>query len=205
MATTNSKKYFDVSKPGKTPANATSRPVIVTNRSIVKDPTLKEEDDNEEAQSPLPKTASKVIAPPRTDDADTTVEPAKEGSASEPDTAKPKPTDAKEPEPEVETTQEEEPANVPDVDDQIDPGRKDEKRAEELNEAEKAKQEQLDKLVASGKYTVPIGHIKRNRRVRRTLGIVVILLLLAAISVFLLMDAGIIKTSVTLPVDLIHN
>jgi hypothetical protein len=41
------KQVFDVAKPGKTPPTSTSRPIIVTHQSMVKDPTLVEDSSAE--------------------------------------------------------------------------------------------------------------------------------------------------------------
>ena len=116
MATNNTKKYFDVSKPGKTPASATSRPVIVTNRAIVKDPTLKEE-EAEDVRSPLLKTVSKVIAPPK-EEVEKTAEEAPKEETQASVTEAPEPEKVEEPA----VVPEDEVKNIPDVDDQVDPG-----------------------------------------------------------------------------------
>ena len=59
------KQVIDVHKPGKTAASATAKPVIVTNRQILRDPMV-----TDEATTPIdepkvaPSIAAKVVAPP---------------------------------------------------------------------------------------------------------------------------------------------
>lgn len=76
---TTSPQIYDVAKPGKfTPADATSRPVIVTNRAIMRDPMMASGAANgtvESAES-RPATAAKVIIKPLTG-----TEPAEETAA----------------------------------------------------------------------------------------------------------------------------
>lgn len=47
----NSKKFFDVAKPGKTMPSSSSRPAIVGHRTLLKDPMMTEEMTNEETNN----------------------------------------------------------------------------------------------------------------------------------------------------------
>lgn len=93
-----SAKYFDVSKPGKTPPNASSRPAIVGHRTIVKDPMLNlpiEVSDGEPKAEAAHTTLTKIkLIPPSeiakqadakaAKAADETVEPAPEKAKDDP-------------------------------------------------------------------------------------------------------------------------
>lgn len=211
MATSSSdKKFFDVSKPGKTPAGSTSRPVIVTNRPMVKDSTLRTEDEKaDDKPLPLLKSEGKIVAPLNDSEEKSTAKPdevpeeetAEDKPQTEDKTEAPVSEDASEPDAKTDSD-----AGTGAVDDdQIDPGRKDQKKAVELSAAEKARQEHIERLVQSGKYSVPVGHIKRNRRARRAFSVIILVLLLGIVTADLLVDAGIVKTDIKLPVDLIKN
>lgn len=71
-----SMKIFDVSKPGKSAAGATSRPVIIANRPIIKDPmvTLGESGEAKETDSPA---AIKVVIKPISETANQTKDSSK--------------------------------------------------------------------------------------------------------------------------------
>lgn len=63
------KKHFDVAKPGLSPADPSARPVIVSNRPLLKDPTIiyKEDDEINPEAVEKPKTLTKStikIQPP---------------------------------------------------------------------------------------------------------------------------------------------
>ncbi len=51
---TSSPKAFDVFLPGKAPASATSRPVITTNKPLVKDSTLADKPSHPAVEEPMP-------------------------------------------------------------------------------------------------------------------------------------------------------
>lgn len=218
------KKFFDVSKPGKVPAEATSRPVIVTNRSMVKDPTLKHAEatavetaadkEQPEEDKKLISSSAKTIEPisdnlkqEKSKEVPKNEEPVKDTAKNDQSEVPP------EQKAEDDTSQKQElPDNVntnkdkdtPD-NDQVELGRAEQKKKAELTEAQKAQKEKIDKLILDGKYFVPTGHIKRNRKVRKVLIASLIVLLLGLIAADLLVDAGIIKTSIKPPIDLIEN
>lgn len=101
MATKKSTKAFDIHKPGKTTPDASARPTIVTNRTLKRDPMMRE--DTAAASEPAPEqTGFKPhtelkIQPLHSDitpeDSPVTAEPAAAEPASEPA----KPTDNPEP------------------------------------------------------------------------------------------------------------
>jgi hypothetical protein len=188
------KKFHDIAKPGKTPASSTSKPVIVTNRSMVKDPTLKS--DDQVAAEPLVKSEAKIIAPPKDLETENTDEKQPK-AAEEPDA----PSEPKSTENAAEGTE----SNTDKDDEQIDVGRKQRQKEAALSEADKAKNEHIERLVASGRYAVPVGHIRRNKRLRSVFVIVLLLILLAFAAADLLIDAGVIKTDIQPVINLIDN
>ncbi len=165
-ADSDDKKYFDVSQPGKTAPEPTGRPIIVANRSMVKDSTLTHQSDDEPDASKKTSTSvgskseAKSVNPPHEDD----IKAKKSEEDTKKDSEKPE-----EPKADDETQSD---------DDQIAPGRVDEKKAVELTEAEQIRKKEMDKLIASGKYVVPIGHIERNRKVRRAAAVLIAILVL---------------------------
>jgi hypothetical protein len=102
MATKKSTKAFDIHKPGKTAPDASARPTIVTNRTLKRDPMMRE-DPAVSASEPAPEQAEfkphteLKIQPLHSDitpeDSPVTTEPA----AAEPATEPAKPTDNPEP------------------------------------------------------------------------------------------------------------
>ncbi len=213
MATNdNDKKILDVSKPGKTPPASTSRPIIVTNRPMVKDDTVtssdKTDDESKTSQKPddkpLVKSESKVIAPLNPDASED--KPTEDKSKKAESTSK---SDAQTTEKSTDTPAEEseksEVGNETTATEQIPGGRAEQQKQAEMSEAEKAQKDKTDKLIAEGKYAVPIGHIKRNRRARKVLTILLLVVLLGIVAADLLVDAGIIQTNIKPPIDLIKN
>jgi hypothetical protein len=57
------KRIIDVQHPDKTPANDTSKPVIVTNRPILQDPMMAEDNSKPQNEQPLAKTGGTTIKP----------------------------------------------------------------------------------------------------------------------------------------------
>lgn len=175
-ADSDDKKYFDVSQPGKTAAEPTGRPIIVANRSMVKDSTLTHEanddiDNGKKVSSDFgSKNEAKSVKPLLEHDSAKTKDSEEETKKVSEKADEPREAD--------EETQS--------VDDQIDPGRVDEKKAVELTEAEQIRKKELDKLIASGKYVVPIGHIERNRIVRRILIVLIVIVVLAVVAAVVL-------------------
>jgi hypothetical protein len=194
------KQVMDVSKPGKTAANATARPVIVGHRSIVQDPMV---NAAEEANPDVPKeepaptvtpAGKKVITPISEPE-----NPADEEAVQE--SEQPAESAEQAAEAPVDSTDGEssETAVVDAVADQV--GAK--KKEEQLSEEEKKKQEALDKLVAEKKYFVPIG--KAHHKSRKTAPIVLLVLLLLVAGGLAAVDAGVLDIGVDLPFDIIKN
>jgi hypothetical protein len=158
----------DVASPGKSAANATSRPIIVGHGPMMEDPMVQKSKDQEGEPKPATKPAPKIIEPPK-------------GAASEVQTEKPaEPEPAKPTEPTA--TESDSSAVVDAVADQT----KDKQKEDELLKAEAEKQAHLDQLVTEKKYFVPLGvsHRKKANRVGIVLLIVLALVVAAAAAAF---------------------
>jgi hypothetical protein len=161
----------DVARPGKTPANPTSRPVIVGHRPMLhQDPMVSKTDESEE--SSVEDTGPKKKSGFGTN----TIQPSEE--------AKEEARDAKEKE-EIEEKVDDEKVNQ---DDQLSgsssaavdalAGEVNAKReAEKASEAELKKQAELEEVIQSHKYFVPIGEVSKRRMNFIILGLLVFALL----------------------------
>lgn len=213
MATTsknqsdNSKKAIDVAKPGKTSPDASSRPVIVTHKPMIKDPMMKDEAAETPPEQPVKvSNRSKVIVPPSK--AEVPAKPA------EPEVAEVKPAEEVTPEtPATETTKNETAETSADeqkaaekdaaiVDAVAEQADKDKQQSNELTEEEKQRQAELDKLIADKKYFVPIGQVTKRKNNRRTLMILLVLVLLLA-GLYLAIDAEVVDIGIRVPFELI--
>lgn len=199
-ATPTSPPVFDVSKPGETAPPATSRPIIVSHKSILKkDPMMSDEEDKPEETNdkkpPLqPKREAKLQPPSAA------------GVKSEEDEGKTPATDADSRE---KPQEEEKTADVPESSDAgaIDAlaGETSTKKEQQKADEEAAKkQAEIDKLIASKKYYLPIHDTVYGGSNALTwfINTLLIVLLLAA-GVVLAQDAGYIDTGLDLPFDLI--
>ena len=215
MAASNNKKtVMDVSKPGKTAAPATSRPVIITHGAIVKDPMVNDETATDtpaqETQAPTPSAPKKVIAPLSAAES-TDGKPASESDATaaaeevvadqttkKTPEAETKSAEKDEPEPEDKTENEE--AVVDAVVEQV----ADKKAAEQASVEEAKRQELVTKLVAEKKYFVPLAVARRERNGK--LGILFVALLIPLlIGLVLAVDAELIGQGIELPIDFIKR
>lgn len=173
------KPIEDVARPGKSAPAETSKPVIVTNRPIIKDPMVVEDKTEAPAEPTTAKIAgsSRIKLQPLTPE---TPEPEPEPEKTDDGPAEP------EPETETETTESEA--------DEGDKGTSPDLAAAEKEAAEAAKRDtELQKLVDSKRYFLPINSVEKRRSKRFVaLGIVLSLLLLAA-WVNIALDAGLIE------------
>ncbi len=190
------KRIFDVAKPGKTAASAQSRPVIVGHRTLLQDPMVKPS-NSEDAKEEAPKTDEPTAT---SSPSGHTITPPQEQSSS--------PTPAAKPEENQQNPNTEEETKPPEQDRETSvyngpAALKEQTRLQQ--QAELAKQENLHKLVDDKRYYVPIGEQKRSRTIRHLLLALIGILLLAIILADLLVDTGIIKTSVKPPVQIFHN
>lgn len=221
------KQVMDVSKPGKVPADASARPVIVGHKPQVQDPMVTpEEAQNPEATSQeqeiaSPSASKKVITPLTEEDKpaeaetepEVTEEPAKpadteEAQADEPveeqqetatETTETEATESPEENSPDELGESSDTAVVDAVADQVAAGKKIDQG---MSEEEKKKQEALEKMVAEKKYFIPIGKV-HHRKSNKMILIVTVLLFLVFVGLILAIDAEILDAGFDLPFDVI--
>ncbi len=224
------KKTMDVAKPGKSTPDTSARPVIVTHRPMVQDPTLKDDGSKVAAGTGIANAdvapsarTSKTINPVSEDAAETPAEgleaeasEAQPGSSAPPDSAmettKETVTSDAESQPDPPADEETKPAEQSDtaqgeeaalVDAVADQATADKKKQNQLSDEEKAQKEAIKKLVAEKKYFVPVGQVSHRRNQR--LLIIFAVLVVVLIGGYLAVDAGLIDLGVDVPVSLISN
>ena len=181
------KKTMDVSKPGESAPDVSARPVLVTHRPMVQDPTIREPKTPDAPNEPQPKNvphSEKVIQPVTSE--------AKVDTPKEPDTETPKKSETPDQEPEkveksAETKAAEDAAVVEAVADQAT---EEKKKQNQLSDEEKAKQAAIQKLVDEKRYFVSIGQVTRRRNRRVVIALVALAIFLVA--AYFAMDAGLI-------------
>lgn len=179
------KKTIDSTK-AKAEPSTTSRPIIVSHGPQVQDPMMKPEEVSEEAVAPTPSAAKKVIQPlESTEKPEDTSTPEEKPTEESSDAAKEEAKEA---------------AVVDAVAEQAD---LDKKKAAGPTEEDLKKQEEIEKLITSKKYAVPIGQVAKRRNKRASVVVLVLILLLAG--AYLVVDANIVETEIQLPFELIKN
>ncbi len=226
-------KVFDVAKPGASVAQATARPVIVSNRPLMQDPMMLTE-QAEPTSAPAITTTKIVIKPISEDDESSkTPTPEKPSTDEEASSASDKPvvTNSITPPPsaaepaanppapeeeapaasegkaaEPETTKTEEPAE------EAESSRGDEDGEQSAAEKTKTEQEtaaleaetkhqaELDKLVESKQYVLPINAVEKRRSKQAVLLGILLILVLAAAWTDVAMDSGLIHIKGLSPV-----
>lgn len=210
MAAAKDKKpVMDVSKPGKSPADATTRPII-TGHEMIKDPMVTEDkapmegvtedvpgSDTEEKPMTSP-IGKKVIQPLSADEEkpEQTEEPAQE--------EKPEEEKAESSEEKSEEKKEEAPVTEDAVVDAVLDQVGDKKEETKESEEERKRQEIVDKLVEDKKYFVPIGQVHKRRNNRIAL-LVLGALLPVLVGLGLAADAGAINLGFKVPFDFIKD
>ncbi len=207
-----SKKTMDVSKPGDSTPDTSSRPVIVSHRPMVQDPMFKNSDPtpevNANARSGAIARNNNVIQPIEKDKTkeyenietsektETTEKP-----VSDQETSVDNATESEKADKNEEVAGENDEAAV--VDAVVDQAAADKKKQNQKNDEETARQAAIDKLVAEKKYFVPIGQVskRRNRRV----SLIILGLIILVVGLYLVADADLIEIPFTLPLDLIKN
>ncbi len=192
------KPVMDVSKPGETPADATSRPII-SGHAVLKDPMVNATESetevttdalaqNEEApkEAVAPSAAHKIIKPLEAEASDT--------------------AEQEEPASETEQKSEESDSEVSDgaVVDAVLDQVTDKKKQEAVDVEEQKRQELVEKLVEDKKYFVPIGQ-ERSRRNNRLFLLLLGALLPVVVGLGLAADAGAINLGFKVPFDFIKD
>lgn len=196
------KQVFDIAKPGKSAAAATSRPVIVNHGPMMRDPMVsdKEEKSTEEKTAPTAPT-HRVITPPSATKADpVSAEPAPESKPSEPEATPEESAPAPEkPEEKTETSAPNQ-AAVNALAEQANRRKKSDPTAEEL-----ARTTEIEKLIETKKYAVPIGEVRRRRNTRRLFVSLIALAVIAVSGLYLAVDAGLLDAPIDLPYEFLKG
>ncbi len=194
-ASGDSKKAMDITTTDATPSE-TSRPVIVSNRKIVKDPMMKPEEseaksDDIQQAGPTKQTLAstgKTLQPLSTSSNDKPVTPEPETDTSQPDSSPASTEDDA-----AEKQAKEEAAIVDAVANQARNNKKDDKI-----ETDTTKQAAIQKLIDDKTYFLPIGEItkrKQNKQVFAVAGFII----LALAGTYAALDLELIKSPVDLP------
>ena len=218
-------KFFDVSHPGKSTPSSTSRPTIVGHHTILQDPMVNADHENEEAvtntSSLVNRTSITNIVPSDEavagynstekieDTSEPSVEDVKDKVEDEPqveadtETEKPKTEETELIEPESKEPAEE----TSDIQMQSTDGTntEEQKKAEKETKEDIEKQEAITKLIADKTYFAPIAGNKGNSAKRNFVMPIIVALVVVFVAGYLLIDSGIIKTSVKLPVSFFNK
>lgn len=202
----------DVEQPGKSAPAATSKPVIVTHRPIMKDPMMVEDDESTgnapkedlaHAIGPKLQPLSKPEEPeagPKTNKE----EPAAEPDSSESETAKPAVEPEKKPENEPEAPEPDE--GEPDEDrvPESRPAGQDSAEPKQKAEADAARKKEqaiaVEKLIMSGKYRLPINSVEKRKTKRFVALGILLAIILVLVWADIALDAGLIKAGGVKPV-----
>jgi hypothetical protein len=215
-----SPKYIDIKAPEKTTPSSSSRPLLVTNRSLIGDPMVNTDDPSAEdkpAESIALARTAKTINPVSADLA----EPATDETAASAETPAAKELKQTEPVPEAETKAEpelkDETPVPPEAPKPAEPTPKDTEdtavadapqptnrdaaaestadaaKAAAEAEAKAAREAELEQLIESGKYKAPINAVQRKRSRLVAVLLCLIALLLGVAVLDAALDAGLLK------------
>lgn len=200
--TTDNNNVFDVSKPGKSAPSPTSRPIITGHHLLPQDPmvsggdSLKPDDKKSEQKTEKPdhvkhelrlepnQEGSIAVAEQKTEE--TPKQPLSESQNSPAIAQDRKPTD------------ESKPAN-----DKIETPKP--TLNNQLSEEELTRKKNIEKLAKEKNYFLPIAHTKKRRSTRQFLLTFTVVLVVGLIIIYLAVDAGLIKTNINLPFNIIKN
>lgn len=194
---TDDNKVFDVSKPGNTAADPNSRPIIVSNRSILKDPMFKGDkddnlvdDDDSKDKKPVSDEPKKTNHSDATDipnlepvDKDLKL-PKHEDRVSKPETSD-KPYGSDPTETSDEPVKEDKHENTGE-EDKPEHAKKEAPEAEQNNQLSNPQQANIDKLVESKQYFVPISLTKGKRSVWLVVVVIAAILIFGGLAMILL-------------------
>lgn len=186
---------FDVSKPGETAASPTARPIITTHKAILKqDPMMSPEEDKEkepEKKAPLKPKREIKVEPPAS-------------SAAEDKTATAPPEEAEAPEPAKEDLSQQPQTSDEAAIDALASQTTAKREQQKTDEAAARKKAEIDQLITSKKYHLPIHDPVYGGSSSFTwfINSILIIMVLAAAAV-LAHDAGYVDLGIDLPFDLI--
>lgn len=212
MAGVEKKRVMDIKRPGKSVANATSRPVIVGHGAMMKDPMM--QNKGNEAASDMPEVdhqpedlvkaqqkAELVLAPPVA---------VVEADTSKPQVAETEAVPAEEKLVSTTVDTEDSKEKVSDDDKPNDAtndsiivdtvaGQASFSKDEKIKADEEAvQQEALSKLINEKTYFVKVGQQVHRQRKNR-LSIIILILLVLLVAAYLLIDAGVVKAGFSMP------
>lgn len=196
------KPIIDVAHPGKSAPSQTSKPVIITNRTILKDPMMVETSDDKPSEKSVKSTAptlTPAAAKAALDEPTEAPVQAEAPAESAPEPA-PKPKPVPEPEPEAKAKPEPEkpekaeepeaPAEETPVEAENTGPVEDAAAAEAAEKAAAEHDATVQKLVDSKQYYLPINSVEKRRSRRFVLLGVLVAILLALAWVDIALDAG---------------
>lgn len=203
------KQVFDVAKPGKTPAEASSRPIIISHKPLVEDPMVSkksEQTDPDDKPSGIAVSTSagevvshggKVVQPPQHEEVETDKSSHPAETVNDADNSI---------EPETKEQAKTESTSQASVEINAAADELEQKNVKQEADAKESKQEaelqeRISKLIEEKKYFVKIGETRRHKSA--STGIMLFLLLLVVAGLYLAVDAELIKTSISLPYDFI--
>lgn len=189
----------DIDKPGKSAPSATSKPVIVSNRPLLKDPMVvdentaskTEESEKEELAHATGPKVKPLGAPIKGDD---------DGTENKADQAAEDKGSA--PEPKTEP-QEEAPAgdNSQPTESQPAAGKETQPKSDDTKAAEQVRHDaDTQKLIDSGKYELPINSVEKRKTKRFVVLGVLLAILLTLAWIDIAADAGLIQINGVKPV-----
>lgn len=195
-AKSNSKQIMDVARPGTSAPSATSKPVLVSNRPMLKDPTLTKETEqasdvpDKENSSHGPEKGQMVVKP---------LEPTEDKSIVTKD-------DEKSAEPVTEPTADATPSQPVATDDTIEtrdsleteeesPAQQTDAEADAAAKALAKHDADIEKLVESKRYYLPINAVNDQKTKRFIIMGAVLSLILIVVWLDIALDAGLIKLS----------
>jgi hypothetical protein len=205
-------KISDIKGPDKVAPATTSRPLVVTNRPVIADPMMVAAKTENETEEPKAATRmTKVIRPMTlagTDDE--AEEDTKESTETEQQTEEKASDSGRTSVPLEQTLTPETLAEKPAAElvrndttvsepEQRDTDAEAEHAKEQLQEAEIARQQELDTLITSGKYAVPVGAVRRRRSRMYIMLLCTVGLLLAILLLDAVFDAGIVAAPKNIP------
>lgn len=209
------KKVFDVASPKKVSPSPTTRPLVVTNRPVIKrDPMMAEtapEVPEKVAVAVTSSSTKKVIAVPVSEPAEAAPEPAAEdkpepeAAAAPAEAPTPEPEEAAATEPTEEKTPEppaapaDEPADEPDEDTGDAGVPSPDAEAEKAAEEAAKRQAEWDKYISSREFFVPVDTVQRKRSIRTSLWLTLLIAFLAIVLIDLMLDSGFIELIQKIP------
>lgn len=187
----------DVSKPGLTPADPTSRPIIVGHQpSPGQDPLLSDGVKTKNKTSVLKLTKSKKISPINEEEYDSDIP-----TTAELDKARQEASQADNPVTDSDNKDSESDGNIDALANEIN----NKSRTKQQIEDEKKMDKHVQDLIDAKRYHLPITEGGKKAASARIVTWIFSLLLLVVIGVLLSMDAGLIDAGIDLPFDIIKN